>query len=84
MKYYIISGEASGDMHAANLVVEIRCKDENAEIRAWGGDKLKEQGATIVKHIKELAFMGFSEVIVNLPTILKNISFCKSPFEYDK
>ena len=77
MKYYIISGEASGDMHAANLVAEIKCKDENAEIRAWGGDKLKEQGATIVKHIKELAFMGFSEVIVNLPTILKNISFCK-------
>ena len=77
MKYYIISGEESGDMHAANLVAEIKCKDENAEIRAWGGDKLKEQGATIVKHIKELAFMGFSEVIVNLPTILKNISFCK-------
>ena len=77
MKYYIISGEASGDMHAANLVAEIKCKDEKAEIRAWGGDKLKEQGATIVKHIKELAFMGFSEVIVNLPTILKNISFCK-------
>ena len=77
MKYYIISGEASGDMHAANLVASLKKKDENAEIRAWGGDKLKEQGATIVKHIKELAFMGFSEVIVNLPTILKNISFCK-------
>ena len=60
MKYYIISGEASGDMHAANLVAEIKCKDENAEIRAWGGDKLKEQGVIMVKHIKELAFMGFS------------------------
>ena len=77
MKYYIISGEQSGDMHAANLVASLKKQDEKAEIRAWGGDKLKEQGATIVKHIKELAFMGFSEVIVNLPTILKNISFCK-------
>jgi len=77
MKYYIISGEDSGDMHAANLVTEIKYIDENAEIRAWGGDKLQQQGVTIVKHIKELAFMGFSEVIVNLPTILKNISFCK-------
>ena len=77
MKYYIISGEASGDMHAANLVAEIKCKDENADIRAWGGDKLKAKGVNIVKHIKELAFMGFLEVIVNLPTIIKNISFCK-------
>ena len=77
MKYYIISGEASGDMHASNLVAAIKEKDENSEIRAWGGDRLQQQGATIVKHIKELAFMGFLEVIVNLPTILKNISFCK-------
>ena len=76
MKYYIISGEASSDMHAANLVASLKKKDENAEIRAWGGDRLHQQGATIVKHIKELAFMGFLEVIVNLPTILKNISFC--------
>jgi lipid-A-disaccharide synthase len=64
-------------MHAANLVASLKKKDENAEIRAWGGDKLKEQGVTLVKHIKDLAFMGFLEVIVNLPTILKNISFCK-------
>ena len=77
MRYYIISGEASGDMHAANLVASLKKKDENAEIIAWGGDKLKEQGVTLVKHIKDLAFMGFLEVIVNLPTILKNISFCK-------
>ncbi|MBC8266024.1 MAG: lipid-A-disaccharide synthase [Flavobacteriales bacterium] len=77
MKYYIISGEASGDMHAANLVAVIKEKDEKSVFRAWGGDKLQQQGATIVKHIKNLAFMGFLEVIVNLPTILKNINFCK-------
>ena len=77
MKYYIISGEQSGDIHAANLVAELKKKDHNTEIRAWGGDKLKEQGVQIVKHIKDLAFMGFLEVIVNLPTILSNISFCK-------
>ena len=77
MKYYIISGEQSGDMHAANLVAELKKKDHNTEIRAWGGDKLKEQGVRIVKHIKDLAFMGFWEVIVNLPKILSNLSFCK-------
>jgi len=78
MRYYIISGEQSGDMHASNLVAELKKKDHHAEVRAWGGDKLKEQGATVVKHIKELAFMGFLEVIVNLPEILSNISFCKN------
>jgi lipid-A-disaccharide synthase len=78
MRYYIISGEQSGDMHASNLVAELKKKDHHAKVRAWGGDKLKEQGATVVKHIKELAFMGFLEVIVNLPEILSNISFCKN------
>ncbi len=77
MKYYIISGEQSGDMHAANLAAALKRKDENAEFRAWGGDRLKAEGATIVKYIKDLAFMGFLEVIVNLPTILRNIKFCK-------
>ncbi len=77
MRYYIISGEQSGDMHAANLVASLKKKDENADFRAWGGDRLKEEGVTLVKHIKDLAFMGFWEVIINLPTILKNISFCK-------
>ena len=77
MRYYIISGEQSGDMHAANLVAELKKKDHHAEVRAWGGDKLKGQGVQIVKHIKDLAFMGFWEVIVNLPKILSNISFCK-------
>ena len=78
MRYYIISGEQSGDMHAANLVASLKKKDENADFRAWGGDRLKEEGVTLVKHIRDLAFMGFWEVIINLPTILKNISFCKT------
>tara|TARA_B100001142_G_scaffold329291_1_gene392074 strand:+ start:2393 stop:3484 length:1092 start_codon:yes stop_codon:yes gene_type:complete len=77
MRYYIISGEKSGDMHAANMVAELREKDKDIKIRAWGGKKLKEQGAYIVKDIKELAFMGFWEVFINLPSILRNISFCK-------
>lgn len=81
MKYYIISGEASGDMHGANLITELRAKDAAAEIRCWGGDKMQAAGATVVKHYKELAFMGFVEVVKNLPTILTNISFCKKDIE---
>jgi lipid-A-disaccharide synthase len=77
MKYYIIAGEASGDLHGSNLIKELLKKDGNAEIRFWGGDLMKEAGGTIVKHYKELAFMGFAEVIMNIKTIFKNISFCK-------
>ena len=77
MKYYIIAGEASGDLHASNLIKEIIKLEPNADIRAWGGDKMQAEGATLVKHFKELAFMGSIEVVKNLPTILKNISFCK-------
>jgi lipid-A-disaccharide synthase len=77
MKYYIISGEASGDLHGSNLVRELKTKDPEAEIRAWGGDKMKDAGATIVKHYKDLAFMGFAEVLLNIKTILNNIKFCK-------
>jgi lipid-A-disaccharide synthase len=77
MKYYIIAGEASGDLHAANLIKALLKKDEQAEIRAWGGDLMQNAGATLVKHYRELAFMGFWEVITNLKTILKNIKFCK-------
>jgi lipid-A-disaccharide synthase len=77
MKYYIIAGEASGDLHASNLIKELRKKDEQANIRAWGGDLMEAQRAQIVKHYRELAFMGFLEVILNLRTILGNISFCK-------
>ncbi|MBU1369148.1 MAG: lipid-A-disaccharide synthase [Bacteroidetes bacterium] len=77
MRYYIIAGEASGDLHASNLIAVIRQKDAHATIRAWGGDLMERQGATIVKHYRDLAFMGFAEVISNLRTIMRNLSFCK-------
>lgn len=77
MKYYIISGEASGDLHGSNLIASLRKKDNKAKIRAWGGDLMKKQGATIVKHYNELAFMGFVEVVKHLRTILNNLKFCK-------
>lgn len=77
MKVYIISGEASGDLHASAMLKEMNVLNPHVEARAWGGDLLQAQGAIIVKHYRELAFMGFKEVIMNLPTIFKNISFCK-------
>ena len=77
MKYYIIAGEASGDLHASNLMKALKQVDSGAQFRFWGGDLMQQQGGTMVKHYKELAFMGFSEVLMNLRTILKNISFCK-------
>lgn len=78
MKYYIIAGEASGDLHASNLMKSILKKDSTAEFRFWGGDLMAEvAGFPPVKHYKELAFMGFLEVAKNLGTILKNIKFCK-------
>lgn len=77
MKYYLIAGEASGDLHGSNLIKEIQKLDSNAHIRAWGGDKMKAAGAVLVKHYKELAFMGFAEVVKNLPEIFKNFKFCK-------
>ena len=77
MKYYIIAGEVSGDMHAANLIAEIKRKDPRAEIRAWGGDRMKEQGVTLVKHIRHMAFMGFVEVVANLHKVIGNIRECK-------
>ncbi len=77
MKYYIIAGEASGDLHGANMIKELIQIDTEAEIRFWGGDLMQQVGGTLVKHYKALAFMGFTEVAKNLGTILKNISFCK-------
>src|SRR4051812_46092045 len=77
MKYYIIAGEASGDLHASNLMRELKANDTSASFRFWGGDMMKVQGGELVKHYSELAFMGFTEVIINLRTILKNIEFCK-------
>ncbi len=81
MKYYIIAGEASGDLHGSNLIKEIKRLDPAASIRAWGGDLMKDAGASLVKHYRDLAFMGFWEVIKNLPTILQNIKFCKQDIE---
>jgi lipid-A-disaccharide synthase len=78
MKYYIIAGEASGDLHASNLVKALKLKDAAAEFRGWGGDLMQKQGVTLVKHYRDLAFMGFAEVIQHLPEILRNIKFCKN------
>lgn len=77
MKYYIVSGEASGDLHASNMMKEIKKNDPQAVFRCWGGDLMEAQGATIVKHYRDLAFMGFIDVILNIRTIFKNIAFCK-------
>lgn len=81
MKYYIIAGEASGDLHASNLIKQLKIKDPNAEIRAWGGDLMQKAGANVVKHYRDLAFMGFLEVVLNIRTIFKNIAFCKQDIQ---
>jgi lipid-A-disaccharide synthase len=78
MKYYLIAGERSGDLHGANLMKGIRQNDPAAEFRAWGGDLMQQQGATLVTHYTDMAFMGFLEVIQNLPTILGFLKKCKS------
>ena len=77
MKYYLISGEASGDLHGSNLIREIKARDPKANIRCWGGDMMQAAGGELVMHYKERAFMGFLEVAVNIRKILKNLKFCK-------
>ncbi len=77
MRYYIITGEQSGDLHGAHLVNHLKKLDSGAQIRAWGGQHLRNSNAFIVKDIKDLAFMGFLEVLINIRLILKNFSFCK-------
>lgn len=77
MKYYIIAGEASGDLHGSNLIKELKKTDAGADIRCWGGELMQAAGAHLVKHYRELAFMGFIEVVMNLRTIFRNLSFCK-------
>ena len=77
MKYYIIAGEASGDLHAFNLMKALKKQDPKADFRFWGGDLMQSAGGTMVKHYRDLAFMGFLEVLLNIGTILKNIKFCK-------
>lgn len=81
MKYYVIAGEASGDLQASNLIKELKLLDNKADFRCWGGDLMKKQGAELVKHYRDLAFMGFTEVLLNIRTILKNIKFCKQDIE---
>lgn len=82
MKYYIIAGEASGDLHAANLMKALKKTDPDAKFRFWGGDLMEAEGGKPVKHYRDLAFMGFAEVLMNLRTILKNISFCKDDIKF--
>jgi lipid-A-disaccharide synthase len=77
MKYYVIAGEKSGDLHAANLLREIRKLDAQAQFRGFGGDDMQAQGMEIIKHYRDLAFMGFLEVVKNLRTIFRNIEFCQ-------
>lgn len=81
MKYYLIAGEASGDLHGSNLIKALREEDPQADIRFWGGDLMQAAGGTLVKHYRDLAFMGFAEVLMNLKTILRNIDFCKKDIE---
>ncbi|MGV8962459.1 MAG: lipid-A-disaccharide synthase [Candidatus Saccharimonadaceae bacterium] len=78
MKYYLIAGEASGDLHASNLMHAIKTRDLKASFRFFGGDLMLHEGGTLVKHYRELAFMGFIPVLMNLKTILRNLEICKN------
>jgi len=78
MKYYLVAGEASGDLHGANLIKALKNVDEYAIFRYFGGNKMQEEGGELVKHYAEMAFMGFTEVILNLNTVLKNLKTCKT------
>ena len=77
MKYYLIVGEASGDLHASNLMSAIKSRDAHAEFRFFGGDLMTAVGGTCVKHYKEMAYMGFIPVLLHLRTIFKNMDLCK-------
>jgi len=81
MKYYIIAGEASGDLHGSNLIKELKKLDADASFRCWGGDLMEAANGRVVKHYRDLAFMGFIEVVKNLPTILNNLKFCKEDIQ---
>lgn len=81
MKYYLIAGEASGDLHGSLLIQQLSAVDSDASFRFWGGDLMESQGGTLVKHYRDLAFMGFVEVLSNISTILKNIRLCKEDID---
>jgi lipid-A-disaccharide synthase len=78
MNYYLVAGEASGDLHGANLMKALKMEDQNATFRYFGGDKMQAEGGVLVKHYAEMAFMGFTEVVLNLRTILRNMKACKT------
>jgi lipid-A-disaccharide synthase len=77
MKYYLVAGEASGDLHGANLMKALKERDPSSTFRFFGGDLMQAEGGTLAKHYADMAFMGFIEVVINLRTILKNLDFCK-------
>ena len=77
MKYYIIAGEASGDLHGSKLIQEIKKNDPESNFRLWGGDLMSKSGGKVVKNLEELSFMGFYEILINIFTVFKNLSFCK-------
>jgi lipid-A-disaccharide synthase len=86
MKYYLIAGEASGDLHGCNLMKALKERDAQAEFRFFGGDLMLAEDGTLVKHFADMAYMGFIEVVANLPAILKNLAFCKQAagcFDFD-
>ncbi len=82
MRYYIIAGEASGDLHGSNLIRALKATDPAADIRCWGGDKMAAAGGDVVRHFRDLAFMGFIEVVRNLPAIFRNFRFAKKDIRY--
>lgn len=84
MKYYVIAGEASGDLHGSNLIKALKNHDASADVRCWGGDLMKKAGGVLAKHYKEMAFMGFLEVVKNLGAIFKNIDYCKKDIQQFK
>ena len=77
MKYYLIAGEASGDLHASRLMRSLKQQDPEAEFRFFGGDLMAAEGGTLVKHYRELAYMGFVPVLLHLRTIMRNMKRCK-------
>ncbi|MEE1885057.1 lipid-A-disaccharide synthase [Pedobacter flavus] len=77
-KYFLVAGEASGDLHGANLIKAIKAKDPQADIQFYGGEKMQAQGGVLLKHYADMAFMGFTEVLMNLRTIFKNMDKCKN------
>lgn len=78
MRYYLVAGEASGDLHGANLMKALKAQDANADFQYYGGDKMQAEGGVLKKHYAEMAFMGFTEVLLNLRTILRNMKACKA------